>query len=563
MKRYLTAISTLLFVLLSFNGYSEDKDLVDCFGKVRADLYKEACGKLGFTDASVINNIKNTALNDFIKSVDKAQIDENTKKQLKDIIKFNKGIEGKNSKKDYDALCTIIKDISKYLNDEALKAKYINKASLAFLEFKAYKNIRDYQKDDIDEAFAKLFPDGYFVEKYSDRFGKYLKGNSVNNSLSKIQEESRPAENKVIQTASDNKSAEQKDVEKKKGPNWTGIIIFLIIIAVCSGYIYYRYKKKSETGKQRPKTGPIVEEIPLEENPNVKKINKERGFAYDDGNVSVIGASVIGKGHISSNMPCQDSCTYINLGHGWGIAVTSDGAGSAKNSETGSKIVSTRAVEHFSKELEHIGWIENNHIPSESEWSNLSYNLIKQVMNDVKNFANMKAVELQALNATIITVIHTPFGLLVCHVGDGRAGYKNRTGEWKPIIVPHKGDEANQTVFITSDIWGERPMKISGVDIPECRVIKDQVEAFTLMSDGCESTSWQYNQLNEATGMYYDPNLPYPKFFNPLLSELKDMHEHDTDVEERLDKWTDFLKEGDNFKKETDDKTMIIGLIVK
>ncbi len=103
---------------------------------------------------------------------------------------------------------------------------------------------------------------------------------------------------------------------------------------------------------------------------------------------------------------------------------------------------------------------------------------------------------------------------------------------------------------------------MSGVTVPESRIVREQVSAFTLMSDGCEGTSWLWNQYNESTGKYYDPNKPHRTFFDSLLKTLELFREEKTPIEERKEKWYNFIKEGNkSFIKETDDKTMILGAL--
>ena len=46
----------------------------------------------------------------------------------------------------------------------------------------------------------------------------------------------------------------------------------------------------------------------------------------------------------------------------------------------------------------------------------------------MEEVANKNNIPIKALSATAIVVIHTPKGLLVTHIGDGRAGYKNKEG---------------------------------------------------------------------------------------------------------------------------------------
>lgn len=116
---------------------------------------------------------------------------------------------------------------------------------------------------------------------------------------------------------------------------------------------------------------PIPKPLPIPPNPMPEPISitiNPTTFAIDGDKWSVIGSSVIGNSHISMNLPCQDNCKYEYIGEGWGIAVTSDGAGSAKRSEIGSKIVAERAIVHFKQLIEELGWMQNNELPTDAVW---------------------------------------------------------------------------------------------------------------------------------------------------------------------------------------------------
>ncbi len=277
----------------------------------------------------------------------------------------------------------------------------------------------------------------------------------------------------------------------------------------------------------------------------------------------LVGASVKGNGHIQSNMPCQDNHKYESLGNGWGIAVVSDGAGSAEHSEIGSKVVAERSVFHFKNLIEKEGWMESNVLPTDIEWLQKSYYTLKNIRNEVELVAQKNNVELKSLSATCLVVIYSPIGLLAVHVGDGRMGYKSASGEWRAMMTPHKGDEANQTIFLVSDFWSIPNYVMSGVLVPESIVVREPVKAFALMSDGCENTSWKCTTLNPATGKYYDQNQPFEGFFNPLEETLLSFQNENVPEEERKAKWYKFIESGTSgFVKEQDDKTMIYGVNV-
>lgn len=277
----------------------------------------------------------------------------------------------------------------------------------------------------------------------------------------------------------------------------------------------------------------------------------------------VVGASVKGNGHIQSGMPCQDNNKFELLGKGWGVAVVSDGAGSAAHSELGSKVVVERGVLHFKNLVEKEGWMEKNTLPSDAEWLQKSYFVLKAIRNEVEMVAKKNNVDLKSLSATCLAVVFSPLGLLAVHVGDGRMGCKTASGGWKAIMTPHKGDEANQTLFLVSEFWDIPNYVQSGVLVPESLVIREPVDAFAVMSDGCESTAWLCTAQNAETGKYYDQNKPFEGFFNPLEETLASFHKDNVPEEERKEKWYKFIESGaKGFVKEQDDKTMILGVFL-
>ncbi|MDM8555631.1 PP2C family serine/threonine-protein phosphatase [Desulfococcaceae bacterium HSG7] len=272
----------------------------------------------------------------------------------------------------------------------------------------------------------------------------------------------------------------------------------------------------------------------------------------------IIGESVIGKSHIQSDRPCQDSHHYEKIGNKWGIAIISDGAGSAKNSHIGSAYVAKEAIpEKFKKMVIEQGWHISDTLPSQDDWNHLAQNTLKEVRISLDAYAEQEKKEIRSLGCTVIVVIFSPNGFLVTHIGDGRAGYRNMKNEWKPMLTPWKGEEANETVFITSAIW-KKPD-----DYIESLVIREKASAFTLMSDGCEKHSFECSKFDNVKDKWSDPNEPYPKFFEPVLKTLKSMKENKMPVVEISEKWKIFLEKGNKgLTNEPDDKTMIIGLLI-
>ena len=283
--------------------------------------------------------------------------------------------------------------------------------------------------------------------------------------------------------------------------------------------------------------------------------------------------------------------------------MTSDGAGSARESARGSKANCDMAVNFIKQLLEQKGWIEKNYMPSELEWyveireiflamksiitaqaakQAPQYKSMKEAALAELNAEIVKTVDKTALrkleskkrdiiahinktltardfNATIILMLITPNGMLTAHIGDGRMGYKSKNGEWKSLMTPHKGDEASSTVFIPND-WEQNRVPaftMSDAYLPDVRVVKELPEVVVLMSDGCENITWNCYARNEETGHYYDPNMPFDGFFEPLLEEMN----RDLTPEQRVDRLIEIINVGTKAgRAEHDDRTMLFGV---
>jgi hypothetical protein len=270
---------------------------------------------------------------------------------------------------------------------------------------------------------------------------------------------------------------------------------------------------------------------------------------------NLVSASVTGNSHIENDIPCQDAHKIKKLNHKWGIAVTADGAGSFRYSHLGSRETVEIAIQVFTDLIEREQWIQKKEIPTEETWKLLAKSSLKTIRDKLKEYADENELDFSQIGCTLIVVIYTPYGLLVTHVGDGRAGYLNDKNEWLAAIDPFEGDEVGTTVFINLNIWNND-------EFIESRIIKDKVKAFTLMSDGCESISWQTVQLDKKNKKFVVINKPFPDFFNNSLNVLKKMKKSKLSDKEVNEKWANYLTNGHpKLIEERDDKTMILAYI--
>jgi hypothetical protein len=275
------------------------------------------------------------------------------------------------------------------------------------------------------------------------------------------------------------------------------------------------------------------------------------------GNWIIAKGSSIGGRHIEEKLPCQDSnSVFYNLEMDYGIAIVSDGAGSASHSDLGSKIIVTKGIELLNLKFTEISFYEL--IQKEQiEVDNFFIDFYKLLYKNFQEYSLEYDLPVKSLAATSIIVIFNKSGLICSHIGDGRAGYQDSKNDWHSILEPFKGEEANQTIFITSDIWDKPNEYIRTIKI------NNPVQSFTLMSDGCESATFELNRYNEETQLYERLNSPYPKFFNPNVQILRELAIGGKSPEEIDDLWLKFLKNGNSkFESEIDDKTLILGTLI-
>lgn len=269
----------------------------------------------------------------------------------------------------------------------------------------------------------------------------------------------------------------------------------------------------------------------------------------------LIGASLRGKSHIESNTECQDYHMCDKLDNGWVVLVVSDGAGSAKFAERGAKANCNIALTLIKKLIQQKDW---KTLPTEKDW-NIEVTSIFLQIREIFSHKVSKlndGTKLSDFCATIMLAVITPDGILAAHIGDGRMGFKTKTNEWKSLSTPHKGEEANQTIFLQNS-WNTPlvpALSVSGVYVPETVVVNERPKAVVLLSDGCENSAWECSIFNPITGHYEDKNIPFTGFMNPLIESLLE-----EDDGTRMDLFIDIIDHGTKAcKQERDDKTMLL-----
>lgn len=301
--------------------------------------------------------------------------------------------------------------------------------------------------------------------------------------------------------------------------------------------------------------------IQVHKSENMMKESKSIKKKLDD-KWLVLADSVVGKDHVTKEppLPCQDSHYVEQIDDLWGIAIVSDGLGSKPLSHIGSKFVSRKVGEYLKDYILDNQWNETEMLPTQAEWNKVSYDVLYRTHLALKEYALSHEYSMNDLACTVIAVIYSPIGLLVTHVGDGRAGYCTLNGEWKSMMHPINGETQSHVMPISASFWDN--LELVGRYV-ECRVVNERVEAFTLMSDGCENFCYLTSRWDDKQEKVIEVNLPYKLFFDPVVDYFVDQSKSLS--REDLDKaWDSFLTDGEEkIANEADDKTLIIGILLQ
>ena len=225
----------------------------------------------------------------------------------------------------------------------------------------------------------------------------------------------------------------------------------------------------------------------------------------------VYGASSIGKSHIDSNLPNQDSI-YLQKTEKGMVAVVCDGAGSAKFSQAGAAFFS----QSIGKMLLSLGV---NHSVS---ISGIAFDLVKVKQQIVEQLSQIRLdLQSQLPAESSLRDYHTTFTGLLIHAN--HQALLVQIGD-SPLITsqfvvrhPHidyftnlqvygddsKNEYVNETHFITQDNW-QSFLRVEPIDL-------SQVDCLALMSDGCADLVFE--------GASVTPKI-YRPFFGNLLFNL-------------------------------------------
>ena len=256
---------------------------------------------------------------------------------------------------------------------------------------------------------------------------------------------------------------------------------------------------------------------------------------------SAVWASV--GGGLGSKL-CEDACGFRVLSEAWSMGVVSDGAGSAGRGGEGARFLLEEVLawsafwspEAFVDEATWLLWLEPR---------------LEALYGALLAKAEALQTSVESLSATLILVFaHAQKGCFWWQLGDGRAACLSQTGAWSALFKPFRGEMANETLFFNR--WAVWQRGQGGH-------YAQPIQAWTLLSDGCERAAFEVNIWREDLQRFEDPNRPFPPFFQDNLLSLKQAANQDQAIKNKF--WADFLHKGNEvLSREPDDKSMILAL---
>jgi serine/threonine protein phosphatase PrpC len=207
----------------------------------------------------------------------------------------------------------------------------------------------------------------------------------------------------------------------------------------------------------------------------------------------IAAASSIGTSHIATGAVCQDNFGVEILQTESDevlVALVSDGAGSAANSEHGSLKAVQTAKQLISNHLksEPIDSIAREHAAS---W-------INAIQDAIKELAELRGSDPREFACTLLIAIIGRETAAFVQVGDGAMVIASIDGgNWSHVFWPQHGEFANTTNFVTSS---------NAVEVFDFVVIHQAIGRFASFSDGIENLV-----LHQASRSAHLP------FFNSMI----------------------------------------------
>jgi hypothetical protein len=250
-----------------------------------------------------------------------------------------------------------------------------------------------------------------------------------------------------------------------------------------------------------------------------------------------IAASVKGESHIKASLPCQDRNGY-EITEKYFVAVVSDGLGSERHSDIGSKVVVESA----------LGFIKNvlqEKLPNKTpDWKKILSECALYSRNALQKKSGVEKLDISEYGATLIVVIGTIDWLAIAHLGDGAvvAGFEN--GDIEIVSNPQQLEFDNDVIPLTAiNSLDSIKYIVRKITKKTNLVSKTKINRIAILTDGLQKLA-----LNIQAGEAYTP------FFKPFF----DAFSQPIDSIEESVQLGKFLSSDKINKRTNDDKTLLI-----
>jgi hypothetical protein len=244
-----------------------------------------------------------------------------------------------------------------------------------------------------------------------------------------------------------------------------------------------------------------------------------------------VAKSVIGTKHIKSETPCQDYSDYKIIDkESVIIGAVSDGMGSAKFSQIGSKLAVETTLNYLQNEANWRYKIDGN------AWKEHFKKLLIEVRTKLDIYAKNHELNIHDLACTLIAFVATPKWLVAMQIGDGLIVVGANNEDYELLFQPDKGEFANETTPVTSST-AVREMLFC---------VKSKAYDFICAAtDGIEHLA-----LDKKTQKW----TPYNKFFQGLEKSIFSPNT----LQHKEKEVDDFLNDENLNKRTDDDKTLLL-----
>jgi len=200
--------------------------------------------------------------------------------------------------------------------------------------------------------------------------------------------------------------------------------------------------------------------------------------------------SVKGTSHEQSGQPCQDSSLarqVVSADETVLVLACSDGAGSARFSEIGSRTACQTLVDLVSAETRTSGQLGTVDAIRAHGW-------MSQVHRAIGVQADLRDADARQLACTLLFAVVGERGAAFGQIGDG-AMVLRRDDAYETVFWPQSGEYVNTTNFVSDPRWATH------LEFAWC---ESAVDELALFSDGLQMLALDYGQ-QQVHGPFLDP----------------------------------------------------------